>query len=151
MAAIVAIFFSSTLTSCDENWIPDYPPGGTNDSFYDNSLTGCYWELCQVNSSIVRPNEVNVLEFFRNGTGYYYYFDEGIPKRMYTDWWCEWSNNNVSKYQINISYGGDLPMTMNYWFTSDRYDDYLWIQWYSHYYGTTTYIYRAVNDLPRQF
>lgn len=148
MAAVAAIFLSFTLTSCEDDWGPGYPPG-PGDTFYDTALTGCYWELYQVNSSVVDPDEVNILEFFNNGRGYYYELENGRPFRDNTSWWCQWSNNSTSDYQINLIIEGKSPSTMNYWFTHNG--NYLWMQWYNRYEGTTTYVYRAVDTLPYPF
>lgn len=145
---IAATICSLSLTSCGDAWAPGPPPGPGN-GFYDSALTGCYWELWQINSHLVSPAETNYLEFIGNGRGWYYYLRNGAPYEEKMTYWCEYSDNYVSDYQINIRYSSGSPTTMNYWFSSGG--NYLWMQWYSYGYGTTTYVYRAVSRLPAPF
>ncbi len=145
IAILAAVMLSATLVSCDDGWVPAPGPGPGN-TFYDYSLTGC-WELYQVNSTPVLPSEMNWMEFNGNGRGWYYYLRNGAPYEERMNYWCEYSYNSVSDYQINISYGNGSPTTMNYWFTHGG--NYLWMQWYSYNHGTTTYVYRSVSGLPQ--
>lgn len=148
LTALAALICAATLTSCDAEWNPAPPPGPGN-TFYDSSLTGCYWELWQVNSRPVSPGEMNWLEFLGNGRGWYYYLHNNAPYEEKMTYWCQYSDNYTSDYQINIRYSTGSPSTMNYWFTSGG--NYLWMQWYSYGHGTTTYVYRAVSRLPAPF
>lgn len=148
LLAAVAILSVSSLTSCGDVWV-SAPGPGHDATFYDRDLTGCYWELWQVNSQIVHPSEVNYLEFFGNGRGYYYYLRNNVPYQETMTYWCQYSGYGTSQYQINIRYANGSPTTMDYWFTNGG--NYLCLQWYAAGYGTTTYVYRPVGQLPRPF
>ena len=60
---------------------------------------------------------MNCLEFNGNGRGWYYYLRGGTPYEEPMSYWCQYSVNNVSDFQVNIRYSGSSPSTMNYWFS----------------------------------
>lgn len=146
LLALAAILASLSLTSCDDGWEPGPPPGYSD--FYDSALIGL-WELVEINGAAVPPDRVNCLEFNGNGRGWYYYLERGVPYEEHMSYWCQISNNGYSDYQVNVSYSGSTPTTMNYWFTHGG--NYLYMQWYTYSHGTMTYVYRSVSSLPYPF
>ena len=139
-----SLICSVALTSCGDNWVPGPAPG--YDDFYDPALTGL-WELTEINGGYVLPSEVNCLEFNGNGRGWYYYLRGGVPYEEPMSYWCQYSVNNVSDFQVNIRYSGSSPSTMNYWFSHGG--NYLYMEWYSYGHGVVTSVYRSVSSLPR--
>lgn len=146
LLSLIAITSVGMFTSCDDGWVPGPGPGPGND-FYDGALNG-FWELYQVNGSIVAPDRINYLEFNGNGRGWYYYYRNGAPLEERISYWCQYSGNSTSDYQINIRYENGSAATMAYWFTHNG--NYLWMQWYAYNQGTTTYVYRSVSGFPRK-
>ena len=134
------------LSSCGyvdyDGWDPE-PPYGWDDSFYDPDLDGT-WELYLVNSSHVYDDEVNYIQFYGDGRGYYCYYDRGYRESERIAYWCPRAVGGASSRQINIQYEYGNPSTMNYWFT-DSYT--LWMQWRNSY-GVLTYVYKAIPRLP---
>lgn len=132
------------LPSCGDfnSWDPE-PPGGWNDTFYDQDLTGC-WQLYQVNSNYVRGDEVNYMYFNGDGRGTYFYYDRGYQETERLAYWCQRSVSGTSSLQINIQYEYGSPSTMNYWFSDN---DTLWMQWRNSA-GVQTYVYKYINRVP---
>lgn len=140
-----AIILSLPLAGCSD-WEPGYGPAPGYD-FYDNALTGC-WELLMINGRPVAQSETNYLEFYGNGRGSYSYYYNGIPRQERMSYWCEDSYNSVSAYEVNISYAGSRPMTMNYWFGPGG--TYLYLDWDTNR-GPVTYTYGYLRRLPYPF
>lgn len=131
-----------TFTSCDDDiWSP-YPPSGWN-TFYDSGLDG-KWQLVQANGRPVGNYDTNYMDFYGNGRGMYYYYQNGSRYRERIAYWCQDTyGSSTSRYQINIKYEDGSASTMNYWFTAGGRD--LWLQWMTGSGNTVTYVYRAVN------
>ena len=140
LAAICTLGLSSCET--DNCWAPR-PPAGWN-VFYDPELAGC-WQLIEANSIAVGGYDINYMEFYDNGYGYYYYYDNGYKDEERFAYYCQLSGAaGASAYQLNIQYEYDSPVTMSYWFTGNR----LWMQWRAGGY-TNTYIYQRIPSIPR--
>ena len=132
------------LPSCgDINYWDPEPPGGWDDTFYDNDLVGC-WQLYQVNSEYVRGDQVNYMYFNGDGRGTYFYYDHGSQETERLAYWCQRSVSGTSTLQINIQYEYGSPSTMNYWFSDS---DTLWMQWRNSY-GVQTYVYKYISRVP---
>lgn len=106
---------------------------------YDRDLIGA-WELYQADGAPVYGYQVNWLEFFRDGRGTYYYYQNGDQKSMGMTYKIKWSDN---KNDMNINYADGHTSSMQYWFNTNR--SYLYTQWdeegISH-----TNVYRYVTD-----
>lgn len=137
------LLLTASLQSCSD-WEPG-PPPGYGSQFYDSALTGS-WELVAINGQAVASYNTNFLKFYGNGRGTYSYYYNGSPYTESMSYWCEESYNTVSNYQINISYNGSTPSTMNYWFAGN----YLYLQWHTDR-GITRYTYLYTNRLPYPF
>lgn len=135
-----------SLTSCDieeEPWW-DNPPYGW-ESYLDTRLCG-YWKLVQCNSDPVSKYETNYMYFNGNGSGYFYYFDNGYRERERLRYFCQDSGNGASNYQINIQYEFSSPITTSYWFTHGQ--NTLWLQWQTYGGYVQTYVYDRINYAP---
>lgn len=134
---LIALFVAVTamsisLTSCDEDYYGR--PGNT----YDPDLIGT-WELYQADGRPVVGYQVNWLEFYRNGTGTYYYYSNGYQYSMGLNYGVQWYSGTS---QLYINYSDGSSTSMDYWFNSNA--TYLYTQWYE--YGVRhTYVYRYVN------
>ncbi|MDE7421806.1 MAG: hypothetical protein K2N35_16570 [Muribaculaceae bacterium] len=132
------------LPSCgDINYWDPEPPGGWNDTFYDQQLNGC-WQLYQVNSDYVRGDQVNYMYFNGDGRGTYFYYDHGYQETERLAYWCQRPVGGATTLQINIQYEYGNPSTMNYWFSDGNT---LWMQWRNSY-GVQTYVYKYINRIP---
>ncbi len=128
------------FSSCDsDDWDPAPPPGWN--SFYDDRLDGT-WELVEANGRPVVGTAVNYVSFYGNGTGRYYYYNNGQQFSEKMAYWCQVANNGVSRYQMNMKYEYTNPSTVNYWFTNNP--PRLWMQWGTGA-GIVTYGYRFVE------
>lgn len=128
----VSVALSVGLTSCDDDYYG--PPGST----YDPYLIGT-WELWQADGVPVYGYQVNWLEFYRNGSGTYYYYHNGKQYSMGLSYDVDWYGGGSELY---IYYADGTSASMNYWFNSNR--SYLYTQWYEYGYRHT-YVYRYVD------
>lgn len=120
------------LSSCDDDI---YGPPGTN---YDSALVGT-WELYSADGSPVYGYQVNWLQFNRNGTGSYYFYQDGRQYEMGLYWGVDWYAGSKELY---IDYNDGRSASMDYWFNSNA--TYLYTQWYERGYRHT-YVYRYVD------
>lgn len=141
VAGVIAII---GLTGCvgGNSWW-DYP--GDDWGYSDRRLAG-YWQLVQYNSDPVYPNEANYLYFNGNGTGLYYYLDNGFRECERLRYWCQNSYGSASPYQINIQYEYSSPLTTSYWFTHGN--NTLWLQWQTGNGRVQTYVYDRIQYAP---
>lgn len=141
----VATLCIVALTGCDgdDYWWSDPPYGW---STVDDPRLDGYWMLVQYNSEPVGPAEANYMYFNGNGFGYYYYLDNGYQERERLRYWCQGSVSGASRFQINIQYEYDSPITTSYWFTHG--DNTLWLQWQTSGGRVQTYVYDRVRSAP---
>ncbi len=135
LSGIIAAFILAVcMTSCDDD--PYYYPGAT----YDRDLIGT-WELYSADGVRVVGYEVNWLEFYRNGTGTYYFYNNGKQYSMALDYGVDfYGGSNV----LYIDYADGNSVSMDYWFNSNR--TYLYTQWYERGYRHT-YVYAYVSGV----
>lgn len=143
VALLVGCVASFSSCTDDDGWYP-YPPSGWNSTYYDNYLTGA-WRLVQVNSRPVTGYDVNYLEFYGNGRGRYYYYQNGQLYRERMAYWCEDFYGSGFNPELNLQYQSGQSSTMSYWFTDNG--NSLWMQWNTSQ-GTVTYLYRYTNTIP---
>lgn len=145
LVALVTFFSVTLFTSCDSDdgywW--GTPPYGWN--FQDNRLNG-YWQLVQYNSDPVPVNETNYMYFNGNGSGMYYYLDNGDREQEQLRYWCQDAVSGASNYQINIKYEYSSPLTTSYWFTHGA--NTLWLQWATGGGRVQTYVYDRIDGAP---
>lgn len=67
----VALVATVSFTSCDDG--DDGWWGPIDDTYLDANLDGV-WQLYMANGQLVSPYDTSYLEFFGNGTGFYYYY-----------------------------------------------------------------------------
>ncbi|MDE6335040.1 MAG: hypothetical protein K2J63_05300 [Muribaculaceae bacterium] len=148
-ALLLTIVCSMGLTSCvvedGDFWPFSPPPGWGSNYFYDNRLEGS-WELSQVNSSGVRDDQVNYMEFYGGGRGRYYYYLRGYAESEKMGYFCQRSGSTTTNYQINIQYENGEASTMAYWFTDNERT--LWLQWKLSDGQVMTYLYSRVPYVP---
>lgn len=130
---MVVLATSLTFTSCDDYYAP---PGAT----YDPNLVGS-WELVSVNGKNVYGYQKNWLDFYRNGSGVYYYYVNGLPYEMDLTYDVDYYYNQSNLY---IYYADGRSAYMNYWFNSNY--TYLYMQW-SEGGFLNTYVYAYVNTV----
>lgn len=122
------------LTSCEDDYYG--PPGAA----YDPDLIG-YWQLTAVNGRPVYGYQSNYLEFFRNGSGNYFYYNHGQLYEMSLRYSVEWYGNASTLY---INYSDGSYVSADYWFNGNA--TRLYLQWVE--YGSlTTYEYTYVDDV----
>lgn len=141
LTLLVTVICSLSFTSCivDDPWWGNTPPGYDNFG-YDSRLTGT-WQLIQCDSRPVSYNETNYLQFYGNGSGGYYYLQNGFRRSESIEYYCYRSQNSTSNYEIDIHYQYSNPATMNYWFAEGR----LFMQWRLSGSGQpVTYVYQKV-------
>lgn len=144
LGSTAALLLTPMFSSCtidDDSWYP-VPPNGWNNYFYDTALNG-RWELVQANGRPVGPYDTNYMDFYGNGRGTYFYYENG---RMYQEnmaYYCQRSGYGPSDRQINVQYEYGNPVTMWYWFNGN----YLYMEWNTNY-RRNTYVYRPVNYIP---
>ncbi len=129
LALVPALF-----TSCDDGYYPYYP--GYDD--YDNYLPG-QWELISADGVPVSGYKVNYLDFYKNGTGIYYYYDRTVPYEMDFTWSVSFDYNSSVLY---INYADGSYVSMDYWYNSNY--TRLYTSWYSGGYKHT-YVYQLVQ------
>lgn len=138
---------SVAFTSCDDDdddWWWNDPGAGW--SFQDSRLRG-YWMLVQADSRDVAPLDRNYFYFNGYGEGDYYYMRNGREYDEDTRYWCQNSVSGTSRYQINIQYEYDQPLTCDYWFAEGN--NTLFLQWYDSNVGRpVTYVYDRINYEP---
>lgn len=142
-AIICAMAITSGLTACNDNdgWYPEHPDFYPN-TFFDRMLNGT-WRLVSDNSVTVDGTAVNYLEFYGNGEGRYFYYDNGIRESVEMYYGCIGVDSAVTQTQLNLQYGDGRPTSMLYWFTPNR----LWLQWTSPD-GVHTYAYSPSAGAP---
>lgn len=106
------------LTSCDDEYYG--PPGGN----YDPDLIG-YWQLTRANGVPVYGYKSNFLEFFRNGTGYYYYYNYGQAYEMRLTYSLDFYAGGQTIY---INYEDGSYVSADYWFNSNA--SRLYMRWF---------------------
>lgn len=140
---VVLLTIMSVLgfSSCEVYTSPP-PPGGSNSGYatIDPDLVGT-WELAYVNGYRINGYEVNYLDFYNNGRGYYYYYDYGMEYELGFDFWSEYTGN--SSY-LFINYHDGTRAEMAYWFSPDYYT--LYLQWWEGGHKVT-YTYYYVSDM----
>lgn len=93
------------FTSCDDDYYYDS----------DSYLVGA-WELIYADGRYVSGTATNYLQFYNNGTGWYYYYERGVPYKMALNWSVDvWSNSSV----LYIAYADGSRVSMNYWYNSN--------------------------------
>ena len=140
---ILAMFFLAIgLSSCDDTPPPPPPFDPTYNDYY---LVG-QWDLVQINGKPVTGFSQNFFDFYSDGSGWFYYWDNGTQYKELISWYCyDMSHSQV--LVVNYQYGGSLEC--NYYFSNDGY--YLYLTWYE--YGRPmTYVYEFTGDLysPRK-
>lgn len=143
LLVVVAFLAAGGLTSCDDYDDWGWYDGPTGDYFYDSDLDGA-WELVQADGIPVGSGSTNYLDFYGDGHGMYYYYDNGTPVSERMGYFCQYSNNGASRYQVNVRYEYGQPTTMNYWFAGGS----LWMQWRTGGGRVVTYVYRPVSYVP---
>lgn len=132
------ICMTLALSSCtsDDYWYdgPDYT---------DSRLDGL-WQQVQAQGRPVSAFDTQYFDFFGNGRGYYYYYQNGRLVRERINYQCQPSVSGASRYQVNISYENGGTSTINYWFTGGD----LWMSWMTNGGTTVTYVYKPISSLP---
>ena len=130
----VALVATVSFTSCDDG--DDGWWGPIDDTYLDANLDGV-WQLYMANGQLVSPYDTSYLEFFGNGTGFYYYYVNGMQSVQRTRWIC---NRSYSRQTLTIRYQDGAQDSMNYWFNSTGH--YLYLNWYTGSGYEMTYCYR---------
>lgn len=114
------------FSSCEVTYPTPPPGGGSSGGYYpvDADLVGS-WELAYINGHRVSGYEVNYLDFYDNGRGYYYYYDYGMEYELGFDFWSEYSG--ASSY-LFIDYYDGTRAQMTYQFSPDYYT--LYLEWW---------------------
>ena len=133
---LIAALLPMLFTSCDDGYYP-YPPG-SNPGYdnYDPYLPG-QWELISADGMAVTGYAVNYLDFYKNGTGIYYYYDRTVPYEMDINW-----DVDVYNSILYIAYADGSNVSMNYWYNSNY--TRLYTSWRSGGYQHT-YVYQLVQ------
>ncbi|MDE6230120.1 MAG: hypothetical protein K2M37_00695 [Muribaculaceae bacterium] len=119
----VALAAATGMTSCGNTiWWND-PGWGYN--YTDQRLTGM-WQLVQINTQPVLPQNANFLEFDGSGSGYYYYYDRNREYREQLRYWVE-AGYQGAYNSIDIQYRNGGGMSGTYWFTNNNHT--LCLQW----------------------
>lgn len=87
-ALIVALGFSFSLTSCDDD---DYYWDVPSNGYIDRALVGT-WELVQIDGMAVTGYDQNYFSFRSDGYGQYGYYYNGAPYTERINWWCEYGS-----------------------------------------------------------
>lgn len=140
LSLLCALLCGVMLTSCDDDdYYPPYYPGG--DSYLDRNLPG-QWDLAFINGSVVEGFEKNFFDFYSDGTGKYYYYDNGEQYWEWIKWWCY--DNGYDDPVLHIDYSSGSPLNSYYWFNRDYSRLYLkfntpsgWVQYVYDYTGPT--------------
>lgn len=144
-ALFVCIVVSVGLTGCDDDDDWWYSPGPGWTPLNDERFAG-YWELATYNGALVAPGDRNYFYFNGYGSGYYYYLQNGQAYRENTKYFVQYSASGDTRYQINIQYQYDNPLTCDYYF-NDR--NSFTLQWYDRNIGEyVTYVYDRVSRAP---
>lgn len=136
--ALLTIMSVLGFSSCEDYTSP--PPPGGNSSSIDPYLIGT-WELTFVNGHRVNGYEVNYLDFYSNGSGYYYYYDYGMEYELGFDFWSEYRENIGYLF---INYYDGVRAKMTYYFM--QYDKTLVLKWWENN-MEMEYVYYYVSDM----
>lgn len=128
---LTLILLPLLFTACDDDGYYYYD--------YDEYLVG-QWELIYADGRPVSGYEVNYLDFYQDGNGYYYYYDRGTPYEMPLRW-------SVDQYYdgqvLYISYADGTQTSMDYWYNANG--TRLHTSWYNGPYRHE-YVYRLVQS-----
>ncbi|MBD5232208.1 MAG: hypothetical protein HDS66_08685 [Bacteroidales bacterium] len=126
LALIPALF-----TSCDDD--------GYYYNDYDSYLPG-QWQLISADGIRVTGYNVNYLDFYSNGAGTYYYYQNTIPYKMALRWSVDlYAGGSV----LYITYADGSQVSMDYWYNSNY--TRLYTSWYEGAYRHE-YVYQLIDD-----
>ena len=126
------------LTSCDDG--PPRPP--YDPTYLDADLVG-QWDLIYINGSPVSGYQQNFFDFYSNGSGRYYYYENGAQYWEPIKWYCI---DGYSYAYLHVDYSSGPPLECRYWFSSDYYR--LYMSWTDSYGRQTQYVYQYTGDAP---
>lgn len=98
------------FTSCDDDDYYYY-----DSTYYDRNLPG-QWDLIFVNGRPVSGYEQNFFDFYTDGSGKYYYYENGVQYWEWIDWWCY---DDYYTQVLHINYSSGAPLDCAYSFNSD--------------------------------
>ena len=128
---LAAILLPVLFSACDDDYY-----------YYDNDpyIVG-EWELIYADGRPVTGYQVNYLEFYQNGTGMYYYYDNRHPYEMRLRWAVDYYyDSNV----LTINYEDGTYAEMDYWYNGNY--TRLYTSWYSGGGYQHTYVYQLIDD-----
>ncbi len=103
------IFCAVTFSSCDDD---DYYYDNT---YLDRNLVG-QWDLIFINGRPVSGYTQNFFDFYSDGSGKYYYYENGQQYWEWIDWWCY---DGYSSPVLHVKYSTGAPLNCAYSFNSD--------------------------------
>lgn len=103
------IFCAVAFTSCDDD---DYY---YDDTYLDRDLVG-QWDLIFINGNPVSGFKQNFFDFYSDGSGKYYYYENGQQYWEWIDWWCY---DGYYSPVLHINYSSGAPLNCSYSFNSD--------------------------------
>ncbi len=127
--AMVAVLF----TACDDDYV--------DNTYINRNLVG-QWDLISINNVAVSGYTVNSFDFYSNGSGYYYYWENGVACSEWLQYWCY---DGYGSPVLHIDYQYSSPMETYFYFNSNY--TRLYLQWEDYYGVTTTYEYEYVGDV----
>lgn len=106
---LVALLCGVMFTACDDD---DYY---YDDTYLDRDLVG-QWDLIYINGKPVSGYTQNFFDFYSNGSGRYYYYENGEQYWEPINWWCyDGSYSPV----LHVDYTSGAPLNCAYHFNSD--------------------------------
>lgn len=135
-ALLLIILPALALTSCVEYDGPQ--------TYIDGRLCGA-WKLVAANGTPVYGYASNYFEFFRNGSGYYYEFENGELYPESINFWCEDAySSGPSSQMLCVQYQTGSDLSTAYWFDAGGN---LLMRWVTSS-GPVTYTYAPVVSIP---
>lgn len=122
-----AIFCLAAFTGCDDD--------DNVYTFLDRNLVG-QWDLIFINGRPVSGYSQNFFDFYSDGSGKYYYYENGVQYWEWIDWWCY--NTNYAPV-LHVVYSSGAPLNCNYTFNSNA--TRLYLSWSTPGGGTMEYVY----------
>lgn len=132
-AAILSAFI---FTSCDDEYYVI-----EEDYYYDRDIPG-QWDLVYVNGHPVAGFDQNFFDFYTDGTGKYYYYEDGYQYWEWIEWWCYEDYYSYAPV-LHIEYSSGAPLDCDYSFNSDA--TLLYMSWISDRGRRQEYVYQYVG------
>lgn len=120
LAGAAALALAASLTGCADS---PPPPGSWDD--YDPDIVGT-WELSEWNGRPVSGYSVNYMQFYNNGSGTLYAYENGLPYQDPFNYQCFWRGDDT--YTLNLYYADGMNSSVTYWYEGQN-ADYLVMQW----------------------